>query len=78
LITLYSIGYIHGDVAPGNVGFNEELRIWQLFDFDNARPIEEAARGKGPVPEGMGNLVKLHRAGEVIIKAQRASRVKII
>jgi hypothetical protein len=47
LITLHSIGYVHGDVTPGNVGFNEELGIWQLFDFDNARPIEEAALGKG-------------------------------
>ena len=47
LMTLHSIGYVHGDVTPGNVGFNEELGVWQLFDFDNSRPIEEAARGKG-------------------------------
>jgi hypothetical protein len=37
-ILLHSIGYVHGDV----VVFNEELGIWQLFDFDNAGPIEEA------------------------------------
>lgn len=47
LMTLHSIGYIHGDVTPANVGYNKELGIWQLFDFDNSRPIEEAAQGKG-------------------------------
>ena len=43
LRVLHSKGYVHGDVTPGNVGFNENRQIWNLFDFDNSRPIEEAA-----------------------------------
>ena len=45
LITLHSVGFVHGDISPGNVGYNESKGIWQLFDFDNSRPIEEAAEG---------------------------------
>lgn len=47
LVTLHSAGYVHGDISPGNVGYNESKGIWQLFDFDNSRPIEEAAEGIG-------------------------------
>lgn len=47
LTTLHSAGYVHGDVSPGNVGYNAEKGLWQLIDFDNSRPIEEAAKGTG-------------------------------
>ena len=49
LISLHSVGFVHGDISPGNVGYNESKGIWQLFDFDNSRPIEEAAEGIGKV-----------------------------
>jgi hypothetical protein len=47
LMVLHSAGYVHGDVSPGNVGYNESKGIWQLFDFNNSRPIKEAAEGIG-------------------------------
>ena len=49
LISLHSVGFVHGDISPGNVGYNESKGIWQLFDFDNSRPIEEASEGVGKV-----------------------------
>lgn len=45
LRTLHSKGYVHGDVTPGNIGFNPIRNIWNLFDFDSSRPIENAAAG---------------------------------
>jgi hypothetical protein len=40
---LHSAGFVHGDISPGNIGYNLKAQRWQLFDFDQARPIEEAA-----------------------------------
>ena len=47
LITLHSAGFVHGDISPANIGYNNSRGIWQLFDFDNSRPIKEAAEGIG-------------------------------
>lgn len=37
-----SSGYVHGDITPKNVGYNQRLKLWQIFDFDNSRPLDEA------------------------------------
>ena len=43
LSVLHSSGFVHGDISPGNVGFNAVVGKWQLFDFDQSRPIADAA-----------------------------------
>jgi hypothetical protein len=42
LTLLHSVGFVHSEISPNNVGYNERLGIWQIFDFDQAMPIEES------------------------------------
>jgi len=43
LRTLHSFGFVHADISPNNVGYNQRTGTWQLFDFDHALPIDVAA-----------------------------------
>ena len=43
---LHGAGFVHGDVSPNNVGYNERLGRFQLFDFNHSRSVEEAGRYK--------------------------------
>lgn len=43
--TLHKLGFVHGDVTPGNVGYNPRTGTFQLFDFNNSRKITEAKSG---------------------------------
>ncbi len=43
LCCLHSAGFVHGDVSINNVGFNQRLNHWQIFDFNQSRPIAIAA-----------------------------------
>ena len=39
---LHSIGFVHGDLSPSNIGYNCRTGTWQLYDFDRSRPIDIA------------------------------------
>jgi serine/threonine protein kinase len=43
LNVLHGAGFVHGDISPGNVGFNDAVGKWQIFDFDQSRQVEDAA-----------------------------------
>ncbi len=44
LKVIHAVGYVHGDISPNNIGWNERLNCWQIFDFNHARRIEKAAK----------------------------------
>ena len=46
LDVLHCAGFVHGDVSPNNIGYNERLGRFQLFDFNHSRTVEEAGRYK--------------------------------
>lgn len=43
---LHQAGFVHGDVSPRNIGFNKRLQLFQLFDFNQSRPLEQARNEK--------------------------------
>lgn len=61
LRSLHSVGYLHGDLSPGNVGFNSKNGIWQLFDFDSSCTIEEGTTVEGQsYYRGTKNFISPH------------------
>lgn len=42
LQVLHSIGFVHSDVSPNNVGYDECKKNWNLFDFNQSLPISES------------------------------------
>lgn len=42
LTLLHRAGFVHSDISPNNIGYNERLGNWQIFDFDQARPIADS------------------------------------
>lgn len=42
LRVLHAAGYVHSDISPMNVGFNQSTDTWQLFDFDQSMRITES------------------------------------
>mgnify|MGYP002142037428 CR=1 FL=1 len=41
---LHSLGIVHCDVSPNNIGFNKQVGTWQLFDFDRSLPVDVASK----------------------------------
>lgn len=47
LWTLHQLGFVHGDLTPGNIGYSPKSGTFQLFDFDQSRTISDAKAGIG-------------------------------
>ena len=38
---LESLGFIHGDISHGNIGYSTLDQCWKLFDFDLAAELDK-------------------------------------
>uniref|UniRef100_A0A7C1CCQ3 Protein kinase domain-containing protein n=1 Tax=Thermofilum adornatum TaxID=1365176 RepID=A0A7C1CCQ3_9CREN len=58
LATIHDLGYVHGDIKPGNILFSRD-RIPRLADFNSSRAIAVASRSEVPYTLGYASPEQL-------------------